>query len=172
MEVTRRFLIPRELLSPCFAYRCAYHDDLQVYGQVQGVFFRKYTEKRAKELGLVGWVKNTKSGTVAGQFQGSKEAVSQMKDWLMHTGSPESSITKCDFKSEKNVSKAEYSTFEVRHWKNTSCRFLQSLKTFFSGLCDSFLCYTAFVGRSNKEILLWNWVCIVVSSVFQLKESS
>ena len=34
-----------------------------------GVFFRKYTQKKAQELGLVGWVMNTDKGTVKGEAQ-------------------------------------------------------------------------------------------------------
>ena len=33
---------------------------LQVFGRVQGVFFRKFTQQQATSLGLRGWVKNTK----------------------------------------------------------------------------------------------------------------
>ena len=44
--------------------------DYEVYGKVQGVFFRKYTAAEAKKLKLVGWVMNTESGTVKGQMQG------------------------------------------------------------------------------------------------------
>lgn len=47
--------------------------------QVQGVFFRKYTEAKAKELKLVGWVLNTSQGTVKGQAQGSPSAIERMK---------------------------------------------------------------------------------------------
>jgi acylphosphatase len=46
---------------------------------VQGVFFRKYTEAKAKELKLVGWVANTAQGTVKGQAQGDPVGISRMK---------------------------------------------------------------------------------------------
>ncbi|KAM3824806.1 acylphosphatase-1-like isoform 1-T1 [Vipera latastei] len=49
--------------------------DYEIYGEVQGVFFRKYTEDQGRKLGLVGWVKNTAHGTVTGQVQGTKEKV-------------------------------------------------------------------------------------------------
>ncbi|CAJ1073599.1 DNA mismatch repair protein Mlh3 isoform X2 [Xyrichtys novacula] len=45
--------------------------DYEVFGRVQGVFFRKYTQAEGKKLGLVGWVQNTGAGTVQGQLQGS-----------------------------------------------------------------------------------------------------
>ncbi|EPY81353.1 hypothetical protein CB1_000743084 [Camelus ferus] len=44
--------------------------DYEVFGKVQGVFFRKYTQAEGKKLGLVGWVQNTDQGTVQGQLQG------------------------------------------------------------------------------------------------------
>ncbi|KAJ7345010.1 hypothetical protein JRQ81_000960 [Phrynocephalus forsythii] len=44
--------------------------DYEVFGKVQGVFFRKYTQAEGKKLGLVGWVQNTDDGTVQGQIQG------------------------------------------------------------------------------------------------------
>ena len=34
--------------------------EYEVFGKVQGVFFRKYTNEKAKSLGLRGWVKNTR----------------------------------------------------------------------------------------------------------------
>ena len=32
----------------------------EVFGRVQGVFFRKFTNEKALSLGLRGWVKNTR----------------------------------------------------------------------------------------------------------------
>ncbi|XP_076990345.1 acylphosphatase-2 isoform X4 [Tamandua tetradactyla] len=52
--------------------------DYEVFGRVQGVCFRMYTEEEAKKLGVVGWVKNTSKGTVAGQVQGPEEKVNSM----------------------------------------------------------------------------------------------
>nr|XP_012633260.1 acylphosphatase-2 isoform X1 [Microcebus murinus] len=49
--------------------------DYEVFGRVQGVCFRMYTEGEAKKIGVVGWVKNTSSGTVTGQVQGPEEKV-------------------------------------------------------------------------------------------------
>ena len=34
--------------------------DYEVFGRVQGVFFRKYTAKQANALKLNGWIMNTK----------------------------------------------------------------------------------------------------------------
>ena len=34
--------------------------EYEVFGRVQGVFFRKFTHEKAQSLGLRGWVKNTR----------------------------------------------------------------------------------------------------------------
>ena len=44
-----------------------------VHGRVQGVFFRKFVYRKAKELGLTGWVRNLSTGsTVEILAQGHK----------------------------------------------------------------------------------------------------
>ncbi|XP_034050845.1 acylphosphatase-1-like [Thalassophryne amazonica] len=87
--------------------------DYEIFGKVQGVFFRKYTQTEGKRLGLVGWVQNTDTGTVQGQLQGPRIKVTEMQEWLMTTGSPKSRITKAEFKNEKKIDNLEHSTFKV-----------------------------------------------------------
>uniref|UniRef100_A0A7M4EBL5 Acylphosphatase n=1 Tax=Crocodylus porosus TaxID=8502 RepID=A0A7M4EBL5_CROPO len=60
--------------------------DYEVFGKVQGVFFRKHTQAEGRQLGLVGWVRNTERGTVQGQVQGPAAAVRQLQQWLRDTG--------------------------------------------------------------------------------------
>ena len=51
-----------------------------VYGFVQGVFFRAFVIRRAKELGLTGYVRNLPQGTV--------EVVARVvTNWSGYTGS-------------------------------------------------------------------------------------
>ncbi|XP_029449298.1 acylphosphatase-2 isoform X3 [Rhinatrema bivittatum] len=38
----------------------------------------RYTEDEARKLGVVGWVKNTRQGTVVGQVQGPEDKVNSM----------------------------------------------------------------------------------------------
>uniref|UniRef100_A0A8C3HBV4 Acylphosphatase n=1 Tax=Chrysemys picta bellii TaxID=8478 RepID=A0A8C3HBV4_CHRPI len=54
--------------------------DYEVFGRVQGVCFRMYTEDEARKMGVVGWVKNTRQGTVTGQVQGPEDKVNAIKD--------------------------------------------------------------------------------------------
>ncbi|XP_057238053.1 acylphosphatase-2 isoform X2 [Malurus melanocephalus] len=89
--------------------------DYEVFGRVQGVCFRMYTEQEAKKLGVVGWVKNTSKGTVTGQVQGPEEKVNAMKSWLSKVGSPSSRIDKTDFSNEKEISKLDFSEFNTRY---------------------------------------------------------
>ena len=50
-------------------------------GRVQGVSFRWYTEERARDLGVAGWVRNEPDGSVAGHFEGADDAVDALVEW-------------------------------------------------------------------------------------------
>ncbi|XP_026786104.1 acylphosphatase-2 isoform X1 [Pangasianodon hypophthalmus] len=104
--------------------------DFEVFGDVQGVCFRmcvevceclsahvtvQYTEDQAKKLGVNGWVKNTRQGTVIGQVQGPPEKVSEMKHWLRYVGSPSSRIDRAEFTNERDISKLEVRGFGTRY---------------------------------------------------------
>ncbi|MGH2663321.1 MAG: acylphosphatase [Actinomycetota bacterium] len=52
-----------------------------VTGQVQGVFFRYETRRRAQSEGLAGWVRNLPDGRVEAVFEGPEEAVERMVSW-------------------------------------------------------------------------------------------
>ncbi|KAI9029176.1 Acylphosphatase-like domain-containing protein [Hyaloraphidium curvatum] len=86
----------------------------EVFGRVQGVFFRKYAVAEAHRLKLFGWIRNTESDTVQGVAQGKKEAVDEFKTWLSTKGSPRSQIERAEFSDERELSKLEYSSFQVR----------------------------------------------------------
>ena len=55
-----------------------------VHGQVQGVWFRESTRRRATELGVGGWVRNRPDGAVEAEVEGDAEAVDVLVDWLGH----------------------------------------------------------------------------------------
>ncbi|XP_066200272.1 acylphosphatase-1 isoform X3 [Saccopteryx leptura] len=87
--------------------------DYEIFGKVQGVFFRKYTQAEGKNLGLVGWVQNTDQGTVQGQLQGPISKVRHMQKWLETRGSPKSHIDRAIFNNEKVILKLDYSDFQI-----------------------------------------------------------
>jgi acylphosphatase len=52
-----------------------------VSGRVQGVFFRDETRRRARSLGVAGWVANRPDGSVEAVFEGRRDAVESMVEW-------------------------------------------------------------------------------------------
>jgi DNA ligase D-like protein (predicted 3'-phosphoesterase) len=56
-----------------------------VSGQVQGVGFREATLRRARELGVLGWVRNADDGTVQVHAEGQPDAMEQLATFL-HEG--------------------------------------------------------------------------------------
>lgn len=63
-----------------------------VSGRVQGVGFRWYASREARELGLKGWIANLHDGRVEAWLEGSEDAVTKMLGWLGH-GPPAARVT-------------------------------------------------------------------------------
>lgn len=53
-----------------------------VHGRVQGVGFREATVRRARDLGVLGWVRNDPDGTVGVHAEGPAERVAQLEAFL------------------------------------------------------------------------------------------
>lgn len=51
---------------------------VRIAGRVQGVWFRAWTGERARALGLAGWVRNRRDGSVEALFSGSADRVEEM----------------------------------------------------------------------------------------------
>jgi acylphosphatase len=51
---------------------------VKVEGRVQGVFYRAWTEETARRLGLDGWVRNRRDGSVEAVFSGPESQVDEM----------------------------------------------------------------------------------------------
>ena len=54
---------------------------LKIHGKVQGVCFRMYAEKKAKELELAGFVRNEPDGTVYIEAGGGEEKIGEFVKW-------------------------------------------------------------------------------------------
>ncbi|XP_074256262.1 acylphosphatase-2 isoform X4 [Saimiri boliviensis] len=78
-------LLGRGLAAAMSTARPLISVDYEVFGEVQGVCFRMYTEGEAKKIGVVGWVKNTSKGTVTGQVQGPEDKVNSIV-WIYCLG--------------------------------------------------------------------------------------
>jgi acylphosphatase len=67
----------------------------RVKGKVQGVFFRAYIQKEAGKLGIVGWIKNEKDGSVLLEACGEREKLNQLIERI-NIGSPASKVEDLD----------------------------------------------------------------------------
>lgn len=65
---------------------------LRISGRVQGVGFRYSMEHEAQRLGVTGWVRNRRDGTVEAVVDGSAEAVQAMIHWSRR-GPPAARVT-------------------------------------------------------------------------------
>ncbi|PFG21247.1 acylphosphatase [Serinibacter salmoneus] len=54
----------------------------RITGVVQGVGFRWSAQSQAEALGLTGWVRNRRDGSVEAEIQGPPGAVERMLTWL------------------------------------------------------------------------------------------
>ncbi len=68
---------------------------LEIYGRVQGVFYRASTRKEAQRLGLRGWVRNRSDGSVEALAAGPREAVDALIAWTQK-GPPLSRVDRVD----------------------------------------------------------------------------
>ena len=83
---------------------------LFVEGLVQGVGFRYHTQQKAKELGILGWVRNLSDGRVELFAHGNEIAVGKLLEWL-NQGPPRARVDKVLQNDESPVQK--FNSFEV-----------------------------------------------------------
>lgn len=65
---------------------------VRVRGKVQGVGYRDWTERRARALGLDGWVRNMPDGSVEALVAGTPDAIDRMLAEF-NKGPPSAGIT-------------------------------------------------------------------------------
>ncbi|MDD3399488.1 MAG: acylphosphatase [Candidatus Pacebacteria bacterium] len=82
-----------------------------VSGRVQGVFFRDKTRRKAEELNVQGWVRNLPDGKVEAVFEGAKESVEQMVDWVRE-GPAFAQVDNMELSWQDHT--GEYNDFEIR----------------------------------------------------------
>ncbi len=59
------------------------HYNITVKGKVQGVWYRKSTQDKAKELGIAGFVKNLPNGDVYIEAEGTESQLKSLLDWCV-----------------------------------------------------------------------------------------
>ncbi len=82
------------------------------FGRVQGVFFRDNTCRKARKLGVKGWVRNLRDGTVEAVMEGTREEVEELIGWC-RTGQPYARVTEAKVSWEDH--QGEFEDFRVRH---------------------------------------------------------
>ncbi|MCK5291590.1 MAG: acylphosphatase [Thermoplasmata archaeon] len=80
-------------------------------GRVQGVFFRANTERKAREVGVVGWVRNLADGTVEAVFEGERVSVQEAIEWC-RDNQPNAEVISVDVAWDDPTD--SFSSFEVR----------------------------------------------------------
>ncbi len=68
---------------------------LIIHGRVQGVFYRDWTVRAARDLGIAGWVRNMSDGTVEAHLEGSADAIEDMIA-KMHDGPPAARVDRIE----------------------------------------------------------------------------
>ncbi len=86
--------------------------EIQVFGRVQGVFFRDRTTKKARELNLTGWVKNESDGLVRIVAEGEEKNLKKLIKWSKR-GPLFAKVDKIDVKWEEG--KGEFKDFEIKY---------------------------------------------------------
>jgi acylphosphatase len=81
-----------------------------VAGRVQGVGFRYFATRKASELQISGWVRNTLRGTVEIEAEGEAARIDTFCDWI-RMGPPRAAITSC---LVTEIPRSGYKTFVVR----------------------------------------------------------
>lgn len=81
-----------------------------ISGRVQGVNFRWYTQRKAQELGLTGWVRNLWDGRVEAIFEGEEKAVRDAIAWC-YIGPSSSRVDNVEVNHETPGS--EFSGFQI-----------------------------------------------------------
>jgi acylphosphatase len=82
---------------------------LAITGRVQGVGFRLYMERKARGLGVTGWVRNRRDGSVEAMVQGNADAIAAVIDWARH-GPPGALVMDL----QETAGSGDYATFETR----------------------------------------------------------
>lgn len=83
---------------------------VSIRGRVQGVGYRAWTERTAMRLGLEGWVRNRRDGSVEAVFHGPARDVDAMIE-ACRVGPRGASVAEVEMWAEET---AAFSGFEVR----------------------------------------------------------
>lgn len=84
---------------------------LKIHGRVQGVFFRASAQRKARELGLTGYVVNLSDGSVYLEAEGNEAAQQELEDWC-HQGPASADVERVE---KTHRERTGFSSFQIRH---------------------------------------------------------
>lgn len=83
----------------------------RITGRVQGVGFRNFTRRRARRLGLTGWVRNEPDGSVRLEAEGPREVLDDLVE-AVHQGPRMAAVD--DVEVAWDDATDEFEVFQVR----------------------------------------------------------
>lgn len=85
---------------------------LKIYGHVRGVFFRATIEDRARQRGLIGFVRNCADGCVEVVAEGAEGALRELLAYCQH-GPPLARVERVE-EEWREVAEFSFATFTIR----------------------------------------------------------
>ncbi|MBO0764550.1 MAG: acylphosphatase [Hyphomicrobiaceae bacterium] len=85
---------------------------VRIAGRVQGVSYRYWTEQTARSLGLNGWVRNRRDGSVEALFSGPAGDVAEMLQ-RCHDGPSAAVVSKVEVMEEGGDTPANFEVLPV-----------------------------------------------------------
>jgi len=82
------------------------HYNIKITGNVQRVGFRMASEKKARELGIKGFVRNERDGSVYMEAEGRDDAINKLITWAQEEFAP------------ANVKNVEVEEGEIKNYQN------------------------------------------------------
>jgi acylphosphatase len=89
---------------------------VRIEGRVQGVYYRAWTDRTARMLGLDGWVRNCGDGSVEAVFSGPP---AQVEDMLKRCkdGPPDAKVTKVIVTEEEGAPPSGFRVIATDNWR-------------------------------------------------------
>ncbi len=84
---------------------------LIIQGQVQGVFYRDSAKKKAQQMGITGWVKNTPEKNVEIMASGTMDQLLDFVEWC-NQGPPRARV---DIIKSHKVDDQRFDDFKILH---------------------------------------------------------
>jgi acylphosphatase len=84
----------------------------RIHGRVQGVGFRNFTQRTARQLGVTGWVRNEPDGTVRLEAEGPRDDLEDLHE-AVQSGPRMARVQEVNV--DWDAPTDEFEVFEVRH---------------------------------------------------------